>query len=243
MRSKLAIGLPVILLTAVFGTAHWAMALQAPEGPRGRGPDFPNIRRLAQELNLTEDQRTRIRGFVDDARTQAQALRNDTTLTREQRQQRMREITQRTQDNIRSILTVEQQMKADELRKQAQERMAARQQQMADRAFNGLVQRLNLTESQQTTVKSYMEDQRTQLQALRNNTTLTREQRMEQARTIRQQTQDKIRSTLTTDQQQQLDQLRQQRQDRFQNRQNRQNRQNGMDRRRGGGPRGPGPRG
>jgi Spy/CpxP family protein refolding chaperone len=190
---------------------------------------------MAQELNLTEDQRTRIRGFLDDARTQIQALRNDSSLTRGQRIDRSDEIRSRTQDNIRSILTVEQQMKADDLRKQAQERMAARQQQIADRAFNGLVQRLNLTESQQTTVKSYMEDQRTQLQALRNNTTLTREQRMEQARAIRQQTQDKLRSTLTTDQQQQLDQLRQQRQDRFQNRQNRQNQ---MDRRRGGGPRG-----
>ena len=229
MRSKLAIGLAAFLLTVAFGIGHFARAFQTPEGPQGRGPGFPNIQRMAQELNLTEDQRTRIRGFLDDARTQAQALRNDTTLTRGQRIDRIDEIRSRTQDNIRSILTVEQQMKADDLRKQAQERMAARQQQMADRAFNGLARRLNLTESQQTTVKSYMEDQRTQLQALRNNTALTREQRMEQARTIRQQTQDKIRTTLTAEQQQQLDQLRQQRQDRFQDRMNR-------------GPRGRGPR-
>ena len=231
MRSKLTIGLAAILITAAFGIGHFANAFQGPQGPQGRGRDFPNIRRLAQELNLTEDQQTRIRAFLDDARTQAQALRNDTALTRGQRIDRMDEIRNRTQDNIRSIFTVEQQMKADELRKQAQERMAARQQQMADRAFNGLVQRLNLTESQQTTGKSYLEDQRTQLQALRDNTTLTREQRMEQARAIRQQTQDKIRSTLTTDQQQQLDQLRQERQDRFQNPRNRGPRR--------GGPRGP----
>jgi Spy/CpxP family protein refolding chaperone len=180
---------------------------------------------MATELNLTEEQRARIRGFVDDARTQIQALRNDSALTRGQRIDRADEIRRQAQENIRSVLTTEQQMKAEELRKQAQERIAARRQQFADRAFDGLARRLNLTESQQTTIKSYIGDQRTQLQALRDNTALTREQRMEQARTIRQQTREKIRSALTADQQQQLDQMRQRTRNRFQTRQRRMFRQ------------------
>lgn len=237
MRSKRAIALAAIVLTAAFGIGHFAKAFPAPEGPRGRGPGFPDIRHMAEELNLTEEQKTALRGFLEDSRTQMQALRNDTTLTREQRQERMREIAQRTQDNFRSILSVEQHMKADELRQRAEERVTARRQQTSDRAFDGLVKRLDLSEAQQTTIQSYREEERAQLQALRDDTTLTREQRLEQARTIRQQTQEKIRSTLTADQQTRLDQLRQQGRDRIQDR---------RDRRRGGpgsrGPRGAGPR-
>ena len=214
----------IMMSAAVLGAAALAVSLmgtfpakaqQAPPGP-GRAGE-----RLAQQLNLTEEQKTQVQSFREQQRTQMQALRNETSLTREQRRQRMQEIQQATRDNIRSILSAEQQMKADELRQQMQQRMEERREVFADRALKGMSRRLDLSESQQSTIQSYLAAQKTQIQALRDNTALTQEQRREQIQTLRQQTRENIRATLTPDQQQKLDDLRQRAGQRFQNRPNR----------------------
>jgi hypothetical protein len=93
--------------------------------------------------------------------------------------------------------------------------MAQRQERMQQQMFGRLVRRLDLNDSQQATVRTYLEDQRTQLRALRDNGSLTREQRREQARTIHEQTQSKINSVLTAEQQTRLGELREQAQNRF----------------------------
>ncbi len=207
MRSKLQMTLAAAALAAGLGIGAWA--LQAPAGPGPGAPGFPAVQQLIKQLNLTDEQKTEVQTFLEDARSQAQAVQQDTSLTRGQKIDKMDAIQKQTQDKIRSILTTEQQMKLEDLRKQAQERFDARREQMQDRLLEQGVKRLNLTDAQKTTIKSYLDEQKTQVDAVRNNTSLTREQKMSQAQAIRQQTAEKIRSTLTAEQQQQLDQMRQ----------------------------------
>ncbi|MBI4465350.1 MAG: hypothetical protein HY647_11655, partial [Acidobacteria bacterium] len=135
-----------------------------------------------------------------------------------------------TRDKIRSILTVEQQQKVEALQKQAEEQQNDRR----EFAANQLAKRLNLTEDQKSQVQSYLKEQRTQLQTLRNDTSLSRKQKADRMREIQQQTQGKIRATLTPEQQANLDQLR----ERMQQRGQRGRRGRGF-----GGMRGPGNRG
>jgi hypothetical protein len=175
------------------------------QGPRRR-PDFSpeqSIERLAERLDLTEQQKSAVQSYLEDQRSQMEVLRNDTTLTREQRMERVREIGEQTRAKIHSILTVEQQQRAEGLRNEARQRDQERGE---DRL--GRVERLlELTPDQKTQVQSYLENQRTQLQALRDNSSLTQEQRRDQARAIHQQTQSSIRSLLDPLQQQKLDDL------------------------------------
>ena len=183
--------------------------------------------RLAERLNLTAEQKSRVQSYLEDQRSQMQVLRNDTTLTRDQRAQRMREITQQTRDKIQSILTVEQKQKGEDLRKQAQQRVQER----AGEQFDRMARLLDLTPEQKTQIQSYRDGERTRLQALRDNTSLTPEQRRQQAQEIRQQTQNSIRTLLNPTQQQKLQDLRESGRERFQGR---------MGRMRQGGPQGPG---
>ena len=206
------IALAALAIAAVVGLGQWGHAFQAPQGP-GRG-GLPRLQQLTRELNITEAQRTQIRGFLDNAQTQLRALRDNTSLTPGQRLDRSIEIREQVRNQIQSILTTEQKLRAEELRKQAQERMAQRQERMQQQMLGQLVKRLDLTDAQHATIKSYMEDQRTQLRTLRDNTSLTREQRREQVRAIHEQTQSKINSALTADQQTRLNELRQQAQNR-----------------------------
>ena len=187
--------------------------------------------RLAERLNLTEAQKSTVQSYLQDQQSQMQVLRNDTTLTRDQRAQRAREITGQTRDKIQSLLTVEQKQKAEDLRTQARERV----QQRAGEQFDRTARLLDLTPEQKTQMQSVLDSQRTQLQALRDNTSLTPEARREQAQAIRQQTSNNIRSLLNPTQQQKLQDLRESGRERFRGPM------------RQGGPRGPagpgGPRG
>ena len=126
----------------------------------------------------------------------------------------MREITGQTRDKIESILTVEQKQKAEDLRTQARNRVQER----ASEQFDRTARLLDLTPEQKTQMQSALDSQRTQLQALRDNTSLTPEARREQAQAIRQQTSNNIRSLLNPTQQQKLQDLREGARGRFQGR-------------------------
>ena len=218
MRTKIHIGMAALVIAALIGVSQWVYALQGPPGsefgPGAGGPKLPRLQQLARQLDLTEAQKTQIQGVLDNARTRLQALRNDTTLTREQKREPMQQITQRAREQIHAALTPDQQLKAEDLRQQAEQRFAAQQEKMEQQMLARLTKRLELSESQKSTIQLYRQDQKTQLDILKDNSSFTASERFEQMQLIRQQTQDKIRSTLTADQQAQLDQLREQRENR-----------------------------
>lgn len=81
-----------------------------------------------------------------------------------------------------------------------------------ERAF----QQLNLSADQQSQMKQIMQDQRTQMQALRANTSLTPEQKKEQIKQLRESNHQKVMALLTPDQQAQFKHLQQQRRGRMQ---------------------------
>jgi len=200
MQTKWRFGMAVWMVAAVL----WSQAglAQGPGRRRGISPDQA-IERLTERLDLTEQQKSTVQSYLEDQRSQMEVLRNDTTLTREQRMERMQEIGQQTRAKIQSILTVEQQQRAEELRGDARQRGQERGQEQFDR----MARLLDLTPDQRTQMQSYLENQRTQLEDLRNNSSLTQEQRREQARAIREQTQSNIGSLLNATQQQKLEDL------------------------------------
>src|SRR5688572_21466534 len=113
---KIRIALAAVGIAALVGLGPWVHALQRPQGPGpglGRGQaGLPRLQQLARELNITEEQRTQIRGFLENAQTQLRALRDNSSLTPGQRLDRSIEIRDQVRGQIRSILTAEQQMKA-----------------------------------------------------------------------------------------------------------------------------------
>jgi Spy/CpxP family protein refolding chaperone len=72
-------------------------------------------------LNLTDDQKTQIKKIHEDAKTQMEAARNDSTLTADQKKAKMQEIHKSTHEQVMQVLTPEQrqQMKSDEMARKA----------------------------------------------------------------------------------------------------------------------------
>jgi protein CpxP len=97
---------------------------QGGERRMGRGPMTPQaeLDRLTKELNLTKDQQDKIKPILEDQQKQMQALREDTSTSMEDRMPKMRDIRKTHVDQIRAILTSDQQAKFDDMQKKMMER-------------------------------------------------------------------------------------------------------------------------
>jgi Spy/CpxP family protein refolding chaperone len=77
-------------------------------------------------MNLTDDQKTKIKAIRDDAKDQAKAMKKDTSLTDEQRQQKIKQIRMDTRKQVWAVMTPEQQKTwAQEQRERRQAKKAA----------------------------------------------------------------------------------------------------------------------
>jgi len=179
-----------------------AAAFQNPatEGTQQQRPD----------IGLTEDQKGKLKSIHENSRSQLQALRADQSLTEEQRHEKARAIRETTRQQVIGILTPQQQ----ELMRNRMERRGPGREGLgkgfgrgSDSAADG-TNALNLSESQRSQLKSIHESTRSQIGAIRNDASLTREQKMEKIRSLHQGTRQQLSTILTPEQQEKIRQHR-----------------------------------
>ena len=71
---------------------------------------------LSRVLNLTDDQKTKIKPILEDTATQAQSLGKDTSLSPLDRHAKMRDLHEKSMTQIRGFLTSDQQAKLDSMK-------------------------------------------------------------------------------------------------------------------------------
>lgn len=67
--------------------------------------------KMINELNLSADQKAQIKSLHEQNKQQRDAIKNDTSLTTDQKKEKMKELRQSESDKMNSILTPEQQAK------------------------------------------------------------------------------------------------------------------------------------
>ena len=82
-----------------------------PHMPPGRESVEQRIQRLSKELDLTQVQRDKIRFLIEEQIKQMRALREDTSLTQEQRREKAMAVMKDTHEKIEAILSPEQREK------------------------------------------------------------------------------------------------------------------------------------
>ena len=70
-------------------------------------------------LNLTDEQKTKLQPILQDENRQIEALRNDTSMTQEQKIAKANEVRQNASPKIKAILTAEQLQKLADLQQKA----------------------------------------------------------------------------------------------------------------------------
>jgi periplasmic protein CpxP/Spy len=67
------------------------------------------LQAAVESLNLTDDQKAKVKDIFADAKTKKQALSNDTSLSEEQKKAKMKELHSATMTRLNEVLTPEQQ--------------------------------------------------------------------------------------------------------------------------------------
>ena len=130
----------VVVMAAVGMLAGHAVVQGADQVPPGQGQGGPargavkrgqmdageRLERMSRHLNLTDEQKAKIKPILEDEDQRLKALRDDGSLTRDQQREKLRSIRQETHEKIRPLLTPEQQKKIDDARAKALERQKTR---------------------------------------------------------------------------------------------------------------------
>ena len=97
----------------------WNLALRAadtntppteasPAGQRAPGMRGPNLDQLAEQLNLTDAQKPKVKSILDAQMQKMRDLRNDTSLAQEDRRPKMQSIREETTAQLKAVLTPDQ---------------------------------------------------------------------------------------------------------------------------------------
>jgi Spy/CpxP family protein refolding chaperone len=91
------------------GPIRQAAATQAASQSSAKPASNPDAIENDDSLNLTQDQKDKIKAIRDDARKQKQDIEKDKTLTPDQQTKQIKAITKQTRAQVFAVLTPEQQ--------------------------------------------------------------------------------------------------------------------------------------
>jgi periplasmic protein CpxP/Spy len=85
------------------------------QGAMHHGEHGDRLAWLSKELNLTDDQKAKVKPILEDEEKQMKAAREDTSLSQDQKHDKMKQIYETANSQINGILTPDQQKKFTEL--------------------------------------------------------------------------------------------------------------------------------
>ncbi|RQW83611.1 MAG: hypothetical protein EHM79_15730 [Geobacter sp.] len=171
-----------------------------------------HLAKMATCLNLTEDQKAKIKPLLEENFKAKQAVRADKNLTRDQRRAKMKELRVTLHDQLKPLLTTEQNSKVANMWTAPGHHWKGKKGYMKARHHGKnfrmdptkhlarMTACLGLSADQQAKIKLILEENFKEKQALRADTTLTRDQRRTKMKELRVQMHEKVKPLLTPDQ-------------------------------------------
>ena len=147
-------------------------------------------------LNLSEEQKAKFKSLNEDFRTQMEELKKKDDITVKEWRSRMENLRKDHRDKISALLT-------DDQKNQLKKSREARQLRQSDRrkeGFDRMRTRLNLTDDQAAKLKQSHSDMAEKIQSIRENQSLTDDQKKEQVKELRKKNQENLKTILSEDQ-------------------------------------------
>lgn len=156
---------------------------------------------MMKDLNLSAEQQEQIKTINKDFRSKLEALREDKSLTKDTRRERMKELSDSKREKVQALLTPEQQTKWNERSKKGFDGHRQGRKDFAQRGDRKRMD-LNLSDEQRVQMKSFRQDFGKKMQALKEDKSLNQESRREKMKDLRSSFHKDIQSILTPEQQQ-----------------------------------------
>lgn len=112
-----------MVLAQTYGHEQQDQGTTMSQGMRAQGADN-HLNWLSQQLSLTDTQKAQLQPILQSQQQQMMQVRDDTSLSQEQKRDRMKQIHQSSQSQINGILTPDQQQKFTQLQEQERQKHA-----------------------------------------------------------------------------------------------------------------------
>ncbi|MGZ4786873.1 MAG: hypothetical protein ACXVZX_00025 [Terriglobales bacterium] len=114
--SMIAAGLPALAQTATDSQNNSATNQQPEKQWHHGGKHGDRMARMAKKLNLTQEQQDKLKPVFEKQHEQAKAIKNDSSLTQDQKKEKFQALRQDTMAQVNGILTPEQQQQWQQMR-------------------------------------------------------------------------------------------------------------------------------
>jgi periplasmic protein CpxP/Spy len=84
------------------------------------------VKHMAKKLNLSDDQQAKLKPILEDQRKQMQQIRDDSSLSREDRFSKMKSVHENSAAQIKALLNEDQQRQFDKMQAERREHMGGR---------------------------------------------------------------------------------------------------------------------
>ncbi|MDQ2856908.1 MAG: hypothetical protein M3R68_11305 [Acidobacteriota bacterium] len=197
-KTTLTVLAVVLIFTGSRAKSAYSQTSAATPNTQGEGAQ------RTDKPNPTAEQRAQFKSIHQSTREQLQALRNDQTLSPEQREAKARSIRESAHQQILGILTPQQQELMKNNRRERRERGMGRGFGRGERRGDGDRDALGLTAEQKSQLMSIHESTRGQVNSIRNDSTLTQEQKEEKIRSLHQGVRQQVSGILTPEQREKM---------------------------------------
>jgi Spy/CpxP family protein refolding chaperone len=149
-----------------------------------------------QQLNLTDEQKTEMKTINDDFKKQMSELQKNEDITVREWKSKMKNIREDHQKKVQQVLTDEQKAKMEKLRQDRKGKMHKKGQHNID----SLKKDLNLSAEQAAALKQQRTDMMQKLKAIKEDKSLTDEQKKAEMKKFREQQHQSLKSILSEEQ-------------------------------------------
>jgi Spy/CpxP family protein refolding chaperone len=159
---------------------------------------------MMNQLNLTDAQKQQTKSINDDYRNQLKELEKNDNITLKDYRSKKANLEQERKSKFQSLLTTDQKNKIIQAKKDRSEKMKM----MAQKRMEKMKTDLNLTDDQVAKMQAQRESSMEQMKAIRENSSLSEEQRKAQLMDLRKSNHDSMNNILTADQLKKKEELR-----------------------------------
>ena len=146
--------------------------------------------KMMKDLDLTDAQKAQLKANREDMKQQSDAIKNDASLTQDQKREKMRELHKSQKDKMNAVLTPDQKTKIQ----------ADRQNWNGNRAKKGRgngMKHLDLNDAQKAQMKANRDEMKKQSDAIKSDASLTEDQKREKIQELHKSRRNKMNSVLT----------------------------------------------
>ncbi len=159
---------------------------------------------MMNHLNLTDAQKQQVKDLNTNYKTQVSGLEKNDNITLKDYRIKKANLEQERKSKFQAILTTDQKNKIEQFKKQRSEKMKM----MAQKRMEKMKTDLNLTDAQISKMQEQHNSALVQAKAIRENSSLTNEQKKEQLMSLKKSSKESMKNILTAEQLQKREEMR-----------------------------------